>query len=341
MSKPHPTSHLLRLTIALHLSLGLAPQPSHGQAIATAPLDNPRATATQAKSTAPHPTSFFDVTAGLIQLDVEVTDRSGKPVTGLSRSDFTLLDNGQPSRILSFRAFDGASATVDPRAEVIVVIDMLHLPDRLAAYEQHEVERFLRENGGQLAQPVSIFWLSHTGLWAIAQPSRDGNALAAEVARSSGLGLELRTRNIPGAESIDPLPFNSPPGLSALKALGDLATRERGKTGRKLLLWIGPGWAIGSGAPFFSKLDREQLFAAIHWFSTLLRQARITLYSFSVGERHTYSLADAAPASDTHALEYRNFLAGVKSLEQADIANLDRRVLAIQSGGRVLPQLTI
>lgn len=40
-----------------------------------------------------------DEVRGLINLDVVVTDNSGKPVPGLKPRDFSLLDNGQPQKI--------------------------------------------------------------------------------------------------------------------------------------------------------------------------------------------------------------------------------------------------
>jgi hypothetical protein len=51
------------------------------------------------------PEQRSDMFGGLIKLDVTVTDKEGKAVSGLTRSDFTLLDNGQPVDILSFRGF--------------------------------------------------------------------------------------------------------------------------------------------------------------------------------------------------------------------------------------------
>src|SRR5271156_4454699 len=42
---------------------------------------------------------------GMMRIDVVVTERTGHAVAGLKRTDFTLLDNGQPRKIISFRAF--------------------------------------------------------------------------------------------------------------------------------------------------------------------------------------------------------------------------------------------
>jgi VWFA-related protein len=134
----------------------------------------------------PRPTSvsapIYDAEEGLIKVDVVVTDRAGKPISGIAAKDFTLLDNGQPEKILTFHAFDEISSTADPPVKVILLVDALNLPERLASYERREVERFLRQNNGHLAQPVSLVELSTTGIVMVGQPSADGNALAADFA---------------------------------------------------------------------------------------------------------------------------------------------------------------
>ena len=61
----------------------------------------------------------------------------------------------------------------------------------------------------------------------------------------------------------------------------------------------------------------------IRWFSDLLREARITFYSLSVGETEPFRL-------------YVKYLHGVASPAQASFMSLDRKVLAEQSGGHVL-----
>src|SRR5271157_4295723 len=84
------------------------------------------AAASQAPTLAPRPAPASDAAEGLIQLDVVVTDKSGKPVTGLGAEDFTLLDNGQPEKILTFHAWDGVTAKPDPPVEIILVIDKVN-----------------------------------------------------------------------------------------------------------------------------------------------------------------------------------------------------------------------
>jgi len=237
-----------------------------------------------------------DAAQGLINLDVVVTDNSGKTIPGLGPKDFTLLDNHQPQKILSFHSFDRVSAKPDPPVEVILVVDTIKMPFNLAAEEREEVEKFLRQRSGHLSQPISIFGLSDAGLWQLAQPSGDGNALAAEIAHDKLVFINPRRLLGNGTGEYGSSAPADPAGLSALKALGYIATSVRRKPGRKLLIWVGPGWGIGSGADWESLPDYESLqrresvrakqvtFETIYWFSTLLREARISLFSFSVGE---------------------------------------------------------
>ena len=69
-----------------------------------------------------------DAAQGLINLDVVVTNHSGKPISGLGPEDFALLDNGQPQTIISFHEFDGISSRPDPPVKVILVIDTIKMP---------------------------------------------------------------------------------------------------------------------------------------------------------------------------------------------------------------------
>ena len=67
----------------------------------------------------------------------------------------------------------------------------------------------------------------------------------------------------------------------------------------------------------------EDTFYTICWFSTLLREARIALYNFSVEETDPSQL-------------YKGYLQGAESVRKASFMNLYRKVLAVESGGRVL-----
>lgn len=58
------------------------------------------------------------VNVGVVNVDVFVTDKKGNPVTGLSKDDFQILENGRPVEVTNFYAVDsGRAVTPLPPAE--------------------------------------------------------------------------------------------------------------------------------------------------------------------------------------------------------------------------------
>jgi hypothetical protein len=143
---------------------------------------------------------------GLIHLDVLVTDASGKPVSGLERKDFTLLDDLQEQRIVSFRKSDGlnqgeagAATTLQerqPPVQVILLIDTVNLPFEQVAFVRQQIAKYLDQNGGHLGQPTSIFLLSDSGLKVQPQPTVDGSALECST-RSSPVFIRFEHPKAP------------------------------------------------------------------------------------------------------------------------------------------------
>jgi hypothetical protein len=126
-----------------------------------------------------------------------------------------------------------------------------------------------------------------------------------------------------------------PPQLAAMKALGQIATEARQRPGRKVLLWVGPGAGIGSGKTIAAAGDGKDLLDTADWFSTLLREARIALYTFSVGE----SVPLGSGATTPSALPFwQKFLDGPKDAKHAEWMHLYKKVMAVQSGGRAFDQ---
>jgi VWFA-related protein len=217
-------------------------------------------------------------------MDVVVTDKAGKPVTGLQAQDFTLLDDKTPRKIVSFQAFDGATVKPDRPTEVILLFDYVNDNLQNIAAERREVQAFLQENGGHLAQPVTIFVQRDAGLQALrgGQPSLDGNLLAEAVAKMES--SQQVNGSATGANG-DGEKYGE-----SLHALSGLIAYESKRPGRKLLLWIGPGWPLLDSQHFVpSNNDLKQYFKSIVDFSTGLREARINVYSVGVGSFHVQS----------------------------------------------------
>jgi VWFA-related protein len=254
---------------------------------------------------------------GRIKLDVVVTDGAGKPVSGLDSQDFTLLDNNKPIKTVSFHAFGGANANSGPPVEVILLLDTVNAEFRDVSFARREIQSFLQENGGHLAQPVSIFALTDTGLRAQRQPSTDGNELATELNQMDSV---LRNNGVSTGGNGEIERYSS-----SIREISRITTFEERKPGRKLLLWIGPGWPLLDSVNFQTSFDSmKQSFDSIIELSTNLREAHIGVYSIAVGE------------SNANTLTYRGYLKGVKTFRQASPSNLSVKVLATQTGGRIL-----
>lgn len=258
---------------------------------------------------------------GRIHLDLIVTDGSGKPVPGLLPMDFTILDDGQKRKILSFRSYDGVNVKPNPPVEVILVVDTVNLPFSQISFIHQEIARFLRENNGHLAQPVSLMLLSEAGLRIQPRPSVDGNALLTVLDQIKGSVHGITSAM--GAEG-DLERFQL-----SLRQMETIAENEALRPGRKLLIWVGPGWPMLSGPNFsFSDKDQRRYFDGIVEFSTRMREARMALYSVAP--------ANSIMGSGTREFLDREFLKGVRSPRQADTGDLALKVLAVQSGGRIL-----
>jgi VWFA-related protein len=254
----------------------------------------------------------------MIHLDVVVTPKSGPPITGLQQQDFTVLDNKQERPINFFRAVAGRDSDV----HIVFVIDDVNTGFEHIAYERSELEKFLKMDGGRLAHPVALAYLTDTKFEVQDSYSTDGNALTASLEQASvGLHSILRAGGIYSAEERLEV---------SLKALYDLANREAALPGRKFIIWLSPGWPVLSGPGVQNQLDdkqRQQIFQDIVSFSNLLRSSRVTLYS-----------VDPLGSADfgTRAFWWREYAGGVSKLYDANLGNIALQVLAVQSGGLAL-----
>jgi VWFA-related protein len=110
--------------------------------------------------------------------------------------------------------------------------------------------------------------------------------------------------------------------------MDQLIEYEAQKPGKKMLLWISPGWPMLSGPRVeFSSKEQQSLFNSIVMFTNALRTAQVTLYAVN------------PLGSDESVLRtsyYLDFMNGVRKFQQANPGNLALQVLAVQSGGRVL-----
>ena len=247
-----------------------------------------------------------------IRLSVSVQTKSGQPVTDLAQKDFILLDNKSPQSIRSFRV---ATPAGDP-VRVILLIDAVNVPYPMVAYEREGVETFLKSNEGKLRYPTSIAVLTDQGIQIANGFTTNGLDLN-DTLQQHTIGLREITRfsDWGRRERLD----------LCLKAFNQLVAYAGTQPGRKMIIWVSPGWPLVSG-PWISLTtqDEQQLFSIVVDFSTRLRNSDVTLYSIN-------------PIGVTEPLEredyYEVFLQGVTKASQIQPGNLGVQVISIQSGG--------
>lgn len=266
------------------------------------------------RPSAPEPTD-----ARRVSIDVVVTDKSGAPISGLQQPDFTLLDDKQPQKVLSFAAFGEPNAATAPPQELIFVVDAVNTSYTSMSVERLQLDKFLRT--AQLPVPASLVFFTETSTQMQPHPSRDGNELA-KVLSSNEAGFRAvgRSAGFYGAAERMQL---------SIRTLEQLIAYESKQPGRKLVLWISPGWAFLSDARIdLSAKQQAMLFNIVVQLSGQLREARMTLYSID-----PLGMSDAVSGRTVY---YKEFLKGVPSANKVQNGNLALQVLSAQSGGRVL-----
>ena len=247
-----------------------------------------------------------------IQLVVVVDSKSGHPVPILAQQDFTILDNKVPRPITSFKVVTAA----DEPVEVILLIDAVNTPYEMVSYMRQGVEKFLKKDEGQLAHPTAIAVLTDQGVQFDNGFSSNGIALS-DVLEHHQIGLRTINQNAQwGWFDRQQICLNS---------FQQLLTSVSTLPGRKIVLWVSPGWPLISGPEIFlTGKQSQQIFSTVVDFSTQMREENVTLYNINpVGVQESLTRADY----------YETFLKGVAKPNDVRPGSLGVQVLATQSGG--------
>jgi VWFA-related protein len=254
-------------------------------------------------------------------LDVVVTDKTDKPVADLKAEDFKVLDNKEEQPISSVRLVTGGGDKTDPPVTVYLVVDEVN-----SVYEDTSTKQvigeYLRQAGAQLALPTSLILFSGANVSFQRQPTLDPKILMANLAGVSGANHSV-------------LPLRGGSGRAAdlwrtsLEGLNHIAMKLNEVKGRKLVIWISPGWPRGGPLLHGPNEGFEAIFSYNVGVSTALRQARITIFSV---DPHG---ADPIFRSDLNT-SYKNYLKGQENWKRFDSNSLILQVIAAQTGGLVL-----
>ncbi len=282
-----------------------------------------------------------------ITLNVLVTDAAGKPVSGLSEGDFTLLDNGQPQKVTTFRAMDGSSNSAE--VHVLVVLDATNSTEHAFETEREGLAKYLSQVHEPLPYPVSIILFANSRL-RVSNATTNGEALgkalsdvtkgahaeacapldgtaahALENVETGGLGGGgIGGRAVSIAACLETHFKNS------VAVLALLAKKQKEAPGRTLLIWAGPGWPLLSD-PEFQKISpsaQQGFFNEMVAISDDMRVAQVTLDEVSP--------RDSTREAEIRRVDLHALINGTASAHDTYPSSMALQVLAPQTGGRVI-----
>ena len=274
-------------------------------------------------------------------VDILVTDDRGQPVHGLSRSDFTIREDGKPQPIRSFGEFGAAAnaAYVAPTLPSgvhtnlaaaptagpvnIILIDALHSGWIAAARALEATSAYAdrMKPGTQLA----VYWLSVSGLHRLTGFTSDP--------------AQVRQAVAPEREDLGSSNNCYETDRMTLDALNQIAAYVAGVKGRKNLLWMTPGMPVyllrdggyGWGATGSCREPNPQ-----QPFGTSVSDG-ITLFTSAGGTEQGIDMTEVHRIMDTYELFTTEQIAvspispgGVRGLGMADLV---AESVAEQSGG--------
>lgn len=278
-----------------------------------------------------------------IVLNVEVSDATGRMAPDLSQADFTVLDNEQPLKLVSFAPVKGSTAKPPPH--VIVVLDAVNNSGRRLHSFERDLREFLKQGEGPLAYPFAIGILTGSRI-DVGDSSQDRNVLLADLAtRTSHLEASGCIADQLRGDFIDPSHLYAGVGerldtprelicmnerfVSSVTALQELARMQVDIPGRVILIWMGSGWPLLTSKSF--KADDSDLkrnyFAWLVELSDELREAQVTVDGVESPD-DTSSAESYARGTD--------FFDGVKNQEQMKAGDLGLHALVHQTGGHIL-----
>ena len=257
-----------------------------------------------------------------VTLDVVVTDKLDRPVVDLKQEDFKVLDNKELRSITSVRMVNGEGDKPDPPVTAYLLIDMINTPLETLSIELKSIESYLEQAGPRLPLPTALVFLSETDLKFQSEPTRDPKVLLANLKNNDALRRSFQQQG--GFQQLVQMREKS------LEALNGVTLKLNNVEGRKLVVWISPGWAaFEHQSSQKSPKEFEALYEYIVGISTALRQAGVTIYSVNPYG----ALRDLGTSNESY---YKEFVKGVANPKQTDNGDLGLQVIAAQTGGNVL-----
>jgi VWFA-related protein len=144
----------------------------------------------------------------LVQVPVIVTDKAGNHIHGLTKADFTILENGKAQKISTLEeiipaasAASGAANPVGtfsnvvpdertPRSMTVILLDEVNTPFLSQSYARQQLIKYLA-NHLESSQPIGLMVLTSRGLAVLSPLNSDPATLIAILKKATGKVSEM------------------------------------------------------------------------------------------------------------------------------------------------------
>jgi VWFA-related protein len=206
----------------------------------------------------------------LVLLDVVVTDKNGHSVRGLTKDDFSVLENGVTQKIASFEAVTANGDGDRPKRSLtrnVILLDELNVAFEDLAYARDRIAMFLDGNPIE-EQPTSLMVVGPKGLAVIADFTKDRQA------------LKDKLRHLP---AYDPNPKRGGVDVkwapehakASMRALLEVAEAEAGSPYRMNVIWVTSGFP----GVEFTPGSNDKVDNGLRQVTNVLMRARMRLYT--------------------------------------------------------------
>jgi VWFA-related protein len=252
-----------------------------------------------AQETAPEESFGESINVSVVNLEVFVTDKKGKPILGLKKEDFEVLEDGQPVAVTNFYAENRLSAESpvgapaetqtaaerpeDQRLRLVVFVDDVNMEPQGRNRILPSLAGFLR---GELAPGDEVMLIRYDQKLDIRrQFTTDLGQIEADIAALKGLSSDTRKfeeSREHAIEDIESAMVGNGMGLVVQSRIGAWADQESasvrgaldgldsvvswlaGMPGRKAILYVSDGLALNPGDDLLTQVSLETEFKAGH-----------------------------------------------------------------------------
>jgi VWFA-related protein len=288
-----------------------------------------------AQQAQPTPQPVFKNRTELTQFDAVVVDAQGRPILGLEKSDFVLIDRNTPQVIDAFEEVSYSPVPAAPKLDVsdnasalstrviVIGLDDLHVQGKTEA-----IRNMARRVVERIGSSASLALVTTSGTFGVG-PTADRSLLLGELDRFIDK-FDPETRravNSPLEEFFQTNAFSDPPfwssrprdvgsfrsNLQSFKTIEDVARRiGTDDRRRKAMVWISggiptPGLERCRGNVRDRGSDGDHACMAAASVMNTLRRWNIVTYAVNTGDRHTPFLKEMTEGSGGFTIDMKSF----------------------------------